>query len=486
MKRLRPFLPHLLACLCLGLSAALQVAWLHQLAQGQLRSLRQELETAVGQLAARSVLASQLTQPELVAPYRGLLLSPGWGRLRAAFDNLRLPQLHKSARYELTADSVSIMLRLHLVARPSGRNQPAPPIYNSNLTSQTPQRLARVETRSWRYLTRATDSLLAMLPGGPPHGSHLRHSYGREAAPPIGPPVGAWGYVSQPYAYNNLHLRLYQLRVPSLLGAVAYRLRFQLAAAGLLLGLTAATLVALLRLLRQQRRYAEARLDFARNMTHELKTPVATVALALEAIGRHQAAEQPAWLRDYLAIGQQELQRLGYLLDAALLASHAPTRPLPPLRLELYDVQQGVVQAVASLRPRLAQQQAHLEVAPSPEPCFVLGDPVHLPNVLYNLLENALKHGGVGVGLAVSCTCERHVVCIQVRDDGPGIAPAYQRRVFEPLFRAPGPAAFPVAEGSGLGLHYVRQLVEQHGGRITLTSRPGAGSCFTIRLPRHA
>lgn len=209
VKRLRPFSLHLLALLCLALSAALQVAWLHQLASSQLRDLRQELETAVGQLAARSVLASELAQNDLAAPYRGLLLAPGWGHLRSAFDNLRVPHLRKSARYELTADSATIVLRLHLPAHPGGHPQPA--TYNSNLASQTPRQLARADARAWRYLTRATDSLLAALLGAPVRGQHLRSRYNRQVALPgsaTGPEVGAWGYVSQRYAYNNLHLRL--------------------------------------------------------------------------------------------------------------------------------------------------------------------------------------------------------------------------------------------------------------------------------------
>lgn len=488
MKQLRTLPVHLLIPLCLGLSAAFQLAWLWQLFQAQQLGLRQELETAVGLVAERSVFASELAQDAPMTPYRALFLSPGWGRLRTAFDNLHVSQVGKSTRYEVTADSALVVLRLSMLARPNPLARR--PNYNSHLTDLTPRQLAQVDDQSRRYIERAVDSVLATLPVVPAHGYQIRigmHRWGEESPFVAGTatPPGPWGYISQPHAYNNLHLRTYQLVVPSLLGVVLYRLRFYLASAVLLLLLTAATLQALLQLLRNQRRYAKARLDFTRSMTHEFKTPVATVSLALEAIGKHQPADQPNWLREYLAISQQELGRLSRLLDSALATNQDEDSPAAPLRLELYDVQQGLEQALASLRPYL-QQQGQLVFTPSPEPCFVLGDPIHLPNVFYNLLENALKHGGPGVQLMVECTCEPTQVRVSVQDNGPGIAEAYQQQVFERFFRVPGQASQPSVEGTGLGLHYVRQLVAQHGGHVALDSRPGTGSRFTIRIPRSA
>lgn len=118
-----------------------------------------------------------------------------------------------------------------------------------------------------------------------------------------------FGYVSHAYSYNDLRLRTYQLVVPPLVGAVLYRLRAYLASAGLLL-LTGLTFAGLLRLLSSQRRYAEARIAFTSNVTHELKTPVATVAVALESITKYHLSQDPAKLQEYVAISQHELRRL--------------------------------------------------------------------------------------------------------------------------------------------------------------------------------
>lgn len=153
------------------------------------------------------------------------------------------------------------------------------------------------------------------------------------------------------------------------------------------------------------------------------------------------------------------------------------------MRLELYDVQEGVQQAVAALRPQFAAQAGQLTFHPSLEPCLVLGDPVHLTNVCYNLLENALKHGGTGVRMQLTCVKDGKQVRLRFQDNGPGIAPAYQARVFERFFRVPGSATSRAVQGTGLGLYYVKQIVTQHRGAIRLRSALGEGSQFTITLP---
>ena len=136
------------------------------------------------------------------------------------------------------------------------------------------------------------------------------------------------------------------------------------------------------------------------------------------------------------------------------------------------------------MRLQIENAGAELTWHPLEKPCFVTGDPVHLTNVFYNLIENALKYGGKGVKLTVSCSLNAREVAISFKDNGPGIAGIYHDRVFERFFRVPaGTTDVHNVKGTGLGLNYVQQMVEKHGGHIKLISEPGKGSNFIINLP---
>lgn len=481
MKQLRIGPIYVLAMFCLLASAAGQLLWVRQLFWTEHARLQRELEDQISTVAEQTIYARLLPQPVPQTPYRAFFLSPGWRQLRAAFDNLDFPKLGKNNASSIAEDSMYVTLGFSLRSKPA-TGKVTRHSYNSYVATLTPQRLAQIDRQSLGHLRPALDSLLRTQHVGSAAGYRIFEVAGHRYLGGGGPAPGRIGYVSRPYAYNDLHLRTCQLVVPSLLGAVLYRLRYSLASAGLLLLLTGATFGALLRLVRSQRRYAEARIAFTSNMTHELKTPVATVALALESITKFHLSQNPAKLQEYLAIGQHELRRLTQLLDNVLALDQAENGPTA-LRPELYDVQEGLQQAIAALRPQFAQQHGVLTFQPSPEPCFVLGDPVHLTNVCYNLLENALKYGGPGVQVQLACIIDGQQVRLSVQDNGPGIAKAYHAKVFERFFRVPGPANVHAVKGTGLGLHYVRQIVAQHHGTIVLRSAPGAGSRFTITLP---
>jgi signal transduction histidine kinase len=155
------------------------------------------------------------------------------------------------------------------------------------------------------------------------------------------------------------------------------------------------------------------------------------------------------------------------------------------LRPELYDVQQGLLQVISSMQLQTDNKMADIIYHQSPEPCFVNGDPVLLSNVFYNLIDNALKYGGKGVVIVVSCRTDDGQVMISFADNGPGIAPIYHERVFDRFFRVPENNSTRKVNGSGLGLNYVRFIVEQHGGKIKITSELHKGCVFTIYLPEY-
>jgi len=177
-----------------------------------------------------------------------------------------------------------------------------------------------------------------------------------------------------------------------------------------------------------QQLYAQAKQAFTGNMTHELKTPVATVSVALESIIRYGLVNDPDKLQKYVDISQIELDRLNKMIEKVLNLDemdNGQTR----LRKELYDVQQGLHQVWSSMQLQTDNTKATIVYHPSTDPCFVNGDPVLLSNVFYNLIDNALKYGGKGVGIVVKSLTENGKVIISFADNGPGIANAYHERV---------------------------------------------------------
>ena len=132
------------------------------------------------------------------------------------------------------------------------------------------------------------------------------------------------------------------------------------------------------------------------------------------------------------------------------------------LRTELFDVQEGLAKVISSMRVQVEKAGAIINFTPFAIPCFVSGDPVHLSNVFFNLIENALKYGSSHVKLDILCSVSAHEVKITFRDNGPGITKIYHRRIFERFFRVPALSAdIHNVNGIGLGLNYVKHIVEK-------------------------
>ena len=119
----------------------------------------------------------------------------------------------------------------------------------------------------------------------------------------------------------------------------------------------------------------------------------------------------------------------------------------------------------------------------SSEPCFVEADQVHLTNVVYNLVENALKYTTQHLDLIVSCIQVNDRIIITFTDNGPGIPVEYQSRIFDRFFRVPPTGDRHEVNGTGLGLNYVKEIVNAHQGTILVKSEPGKGSSFIVNLP---
>lgn len=238
------------------------------------------------------------------------------------------------------------------------------------------------------------------------------------------------------------------------------------------------------RSLKQQQRLTELKNDFIRNITHELKTPIATVGVAVEALQRFDALENPERTREYLDISQHELKRLSLLVDKVLRMSlfEKGAPELKPEALDLKDLVQGIL---SSMKLQFEQRRAQVEFEVAEQAFPLQADRLHLASVVYNLLDNALKYSSEVPQIKVSLQQNEQEVQLSVSDRGRGIPAAYQTRIFETFFRVPTGDVHNV-KGHGLGLSYVSGVVQRHQGKIEVESQEGAGSTFTITLPKRA
>lgn len=245
--------------------------------------------------------------------------------------------------------------------------------------------------------------------------------------------------------------------------------------------LTAGSFVLMYRSMRNQQRLVEMKNDFISNITHELKTPVATVSVALEALRNFRALEDPQRTTEYLDIAQNELNRLTLMTDKILKTAVFEERGvdigMKPLRLD--EVIQNVLQ---SLKVVFEKGGVEIHYHKAGTHFTLTGSETHLTNVVFNLIDNAVKYGGDRPALEIELNQTGSLLTLSVKDSGAGIPKEYQQRIFEKFFRVPSGDVHNI-RGYGLGLSYVASVVNLHGGKITVESDPGAGSKFMIELP---
>ncbi len=249
----------------------------------------------------------------------------------------------------------------------------------------------------------------------------------------------------------------------------------------LLLGITLLSFVLLYRNMIKQRRLADQKNEFISNITHELKTPLATVGVAIEALKNFNAIDNPAKTKEYLDISQNELQRLNLLVDKVLKLSMFEKKEIA-IKKELVNMADIIQEVTTSLKLQFQKYNAVVNIHTHGDTA-VIGDPLHLLSLIFNLLDNALKYSNKNPLITVECNGNESAVKITVTDNGIGIPAAYTEKVFEKFFRVPHGDTHN-AKGYGLGLSYVAQVVEKHGGTIKAESNGNSGASFIICLPK--
>lgn len=249
--------------------------------------------------------------------------------------------------------------------------------------------------------------------------------------------------------------------------------------------LTLITVVAffiLYRSVRAQQRLMELKNDFISNVTHELKTPVATVSVALEALKNFHALNDPKLTQEYLSIAQNELNRLTLMTDKILKASVFENKGIT-IQRETVDVQKIIAEILDSMRLVFEKRKANVSLQSNGESFLLQGEAAHITNVIYNLIDNALKYSPGDPVITITLTENTDHILLSVRDEGLGIPPEYKKKVFDKFFRVPTGDVHNI-KGYGLGLSYVASVVKAHGAHITVESESGKGSNFIIQWPK--
>lgn len=235
-----------------------------------------------------------------------------------------------------------------------------------------------------------------------------------------------------------------------------------------------------LRYLIRQLELAQIKSGFVSNVTHELKTPIALIRLAVETLELGRVRNEQEREQFIHAIGRETL-RLSHLVDNILDFARLEAGQRV-FRFENVDLAAVIQDTVESFQPRLDHQGFKTEVEIADALPRVRGDATAITHCLLNLLDNAMKYSRERREILVSAKPRDRMVAVSVTDRGIGITPADQRRVFEKFVRVETGLVHDI-KGAGLGLSLVDQIVRAHGGRVELYSTPGEGSTFTLVLP---
>lgn len=468
-----------LAVITLVISLCLQCAWIRQLYVAQKKSVSTELESIVSDASKQITYRSIAKGHEKSGRFQQFFLSQEWLALRQAFDELKVDNLRSQFHYGITNDSSVVEMKMSFLNDAKLKFDHK----SSAVTNGKSQReVSLQDQRDLKIMDSLVNHRLDHL------GWHINRNYalydysdGRLIKGQL-PSQTVSSFVSGKYTYNLKFQNRYQLVIPSITWLIVFQMRYYLISSFLMLFLTAAAFYLLIRLMKNQQLYAQAKLAFTSNMTHELQTPISTISVALESIKKYHLIDQPEKLENYINISVHELHRLQAMIEKVLKQEQMDLGETK-LQFSLIDIQPILQQVIHAMEVQVQEKNASIIFLPIAEPLFINGDAMHISNVFYNLIDNAIKYSPPHARIDVSCSIDGHQLTISFKDNGPGINEIYQQQIFERFFRIFNQDNVHNVKGSGLGLHYVKQVVALHGGRVELYSKGGKGCNFMVILP---
>lgn len=230
----------------------------------------------------------------------------------------------------------------------------------------------------------------------------------------------------------------------------------------------------------RQKQLSEIQKDFINNMTHEFRTPIATIQLSTEVLKNNQAVQSNRRLFQYANIIENEANHLENQVDRVLQVARLENRS-PHLEKKPVDVHGVIRQTVHDFENSIRRKGGRFQLELRATRSFITADPLHFTNIIFNLADNAIKYS-TEPEVTFLTKDEKDGISISVRDNGPGIPDKYRKFLFTKFFRVPTGNLHEV-KGFGLGLNYVKLYTKSFNGEVKLKSDPGKGSTFILYFP---
>ncbi len=231
----------------------------------------------------------------------------------------------------------------------------------------------------------------------------------------------------------------------------------------------------------RQKRLSEMKNDFINNMTHEFKTPISTISLACEALNDKELRGSGDFLDSYLSMISEENKRLAGMAEKILQTAVIDKGQLK-MNKEKIDLHEIITDVIKNLRIQVEIKDGEIKRRFKATRSQIEGDKVHVTNLVYNLLDNANKYSPKKPVIRIITENASNGIVMTIEDNGIGIGKNEQKKIFDKLYRVPTGNIHEV-RGFGLGLNYVKAIVEEHHGKISLESEVNKGSKFKVFLP---
>jgi two-component system phosphate regulon sensor histidine kinase PhoR len=229
----------------------------------------------------------------------------------------------------------------------------------------------------------------------------------------------------------------------------------------------------------RQKFFNETQKDFVNNFTHEFKTPLAVIKIAADVLQQQNISDKPDKLKNYAGIIYEQTAHLQSQVQRLLEIAYTDRSSLP-LEKEKFDINLLIKESINDLQPLIEQRHAIVKTNFDMQDVMINADRSYLRLCLINLIENAIKYSTHPV-IDISTKVDTTILQIAIKDNGIGIATEHQKKIFEKFYRITD-GELHMSKGFGLGLNFVKKVIDTHHGKIEVTSELGSGSTFTIKL----
>ncbi len=230
-----------------------------------------------------------------------------------------------------------------------------------------------------------------------------------------------------------------------------------------------------------QKKLSEIKNDFINNMTHEFKTPLATISLAVDALRNEKVAQDRKKSEYFSSIIKEENKRMNKQVETILQAALMDRQEIQ-LNLQHVHAHQVVQDVAENFKLQLQEKNGRAELNLNANNDLLEADEVHFTNIISNLFDNAIKYSNDNLVVRITTHNTKKNLIIRLEDNGIGMSKETQRRIFEKFYRAHTGNVHNV-KGFGLGLSYVKTIVDAHFGKIKVESTVGKGTAFTLEFP---